>query len=138
MILHKLGRIWPLHSALPALFYQSTKSKSPVKCYMYPASSQTHCCHRKLPLMGSSENSLSNYIPQSYVCVFIEEKKNHKKRSTADHKMGLAPVSPWGQSLGAVLSRGRLTPGSGADLVLHTEVYRYGSPESAASCKLLP
>ena len=111
MRLNKWCRIWPLNSALTALFSQSTKNKSPVKCYMYPANSWTHCCHRKLTLMGSSENLPSNYIPQSYVCVFIEENKNHMKCSTTDHKMGLAPVSPRSRSFGAVLSRGLLTPG---------------------------
>lgn len=109
--LNKLCRIWPLNSALTAPFSQSTKNKSPVKCYMCPANSRTHCCHRKLTLMGSSENSPSNYTPRSYVCVFIEEKKNHKKRSTTDHKMGLAPVSPRSPSFGVALPRGPLTPG---------------------------
>lgn len=109
--LNKLCRIWPLNSALAALSSQSTKNKSPVKCYMDPANSRTHCCHRKLTLTGSSENSPSNYIPQSYVCVFIEENKNHKKRSTTDHKMGLAPVSPRSRSWRVALSRGLLTPG---------------------------
>lgn len=108
--LNKLCRIWPLNSALTALLSQSTKNKSPMKCYMYPANSRARCCHRKLTLMGSSENSPSNYIPQSYVCVFIEGNKNHKKHSSRDHKMGLAPVSPQSRSSGVVLSRGLLTP----------------------------
>lgn len=109
--LNKLRSIWPLNSAWAALFSQSTKNKSPVKCYMYPGNSRTRCCRRKLTLMASSENSPSSYIPQSCVCVLTEENKNHKKRSTTDHKMGLAPVSPRSRSFGAALSRGLLTPG---------------------------
>lgn len=130
MRLQELCRIWPLNSALTALFSQSTKNKSPVKCYMYPANSWTQGCHRKLSLMGSSENSPSNYVPLSWECVFIEENKNHKKHSTTDHKTGLAPVSARSRSLGVVLSPGLLTPGEEADLVLHAGVYCYGSPGS--------
>lgn len=108
--------------------FQSTKNKSPVKCYMYPANSRSQRCHRKLPLMGSSENSPSNYGPRSWGRVVIEEHKNHRKLSTPEHRMGLAPVRAG--SLGAVLSHGLLTPGEEADLVSHAGVYCYGSPGS--------
>lgn len=128
--LNELCRIWPLNSALAALFSQSTKSKSPVKCYMHPANSWTQGCHGELSLMAGSESSPSNYAPPSRVCVCTEESKNHKKSSTADHKMGLAPVCARSRSLGAVFSRGLLTPGEEADPVLQAGVYCYGSPGS--------
>lgn len=54
--LKELCRIWPLNSALTALFSQSTRSKSPVKCYMYPANSWTRGCHRELWLMAGSQS----------------------------------------------------------------------------------
>lgn len=128
--LKELCRIWPLHSALPALFSQSTCSKSPVKCYMYPANSWTQGCHRELCLMAGSQSSPSNYAPLSRVCACTEENKNHKECSTTDHKTGLAPVSARSTSLGAVFSPGLLTPGEEADLVLQAGVYCYGSPGS--------
>lgn len=79
--LNELCRIWPLNSALAALLSQSTKSKSPVKCYMHPANSWTQGCHWELWLMAGSESSPSNYAPPSWGCVFALRRTKTTRRA---------------------------------------------------------
>lgn len=110
---------------------------SPMKCYMYPANSWTQGCHRKPSLMGSSEISPSNYVPLSWEGVFIEENQNHKKCSTTDHRMGLAPVSARSRSLGVVLSVACWPQERGLTLCYRQESIAMAPLGAQTSCKLL-